>query len=127
MRQNVERYIEVCKPCAARRTQGKKLVAELKPFIEGTRFHKVGADILGPVTLTKDTSFKYILVMTDLFTKYVVTVPLANQTASSVAEAIIQNWFLRFGTQIKERTSAHRSRNELLQSTSEGRVHFAGG
>ena len=31
-------YIEVCKPCAAGRTQGKKLVAELKPFIVGTRF-----------------------------------------------------------------------------------------
>ncbi|MEL7181406.1 MAG: reverse transcriptase domain-containing protein, partial [Pseudomonadota bacterium] len=97
MRQDVERYIEVCKPCAARRTQGKKLVAELKPFIVGTRFHKVAADIIGPVTLTKGTSFKYILVMTDLFTKYVVTVPLANQMASSVAEAIIRNWFLRFG------------------------------
>ena len=79
MRQDVERYIEVCKPCAARRTQGMKLVAELKPFIVGIRFHKVAADILGPVTLTKDTSFKYGLVMTDLFTKYVVTVPLANQ------------------------------------------------
>ena len=102
MRQDVERYIEVCKPCVARRTHGKKLVAEVKPYIVGTRFHKVAADILGPVALTKDTSFKYILVMTDLFTKYVVTVPLANQTASSVAEAIIKNWFLRF----KERTSA---------------------
>ena len=97
MRQDVERYIEVCKPCAARRTQGRKLVAELKPFVVGTRFHKVAADILGPVTLTKDTSFKYILVMTDLFTKYVVTVPLADQTASSVAQAIMENWFLRFG------------------------------
>ena len=37
MRQDLEKYIEICKPCAARRTQGKKLVAELKPFIGFTR------------------------------------------------------------------------------------------
>ena len=80
---------EVCKPCAAR--------CRFKAFIVGTRFHKAVADILGPVTLTKDTSFEYFLAMIVLFTKYVVTVPLANQTAVSVAEAMVQNWFLRFG------------------------------
>ena len=68
-------YVEIFHLCAARRLEGKKLVAEMKIFFVGRSFHRVAADVIGPATLTKETAFKLVLVMTDLLTKYVITVP----------------------------------------------------
>ena len=57
----------------------------------------MAADILGPVTPAKASGAKYILVVTDYFTKYVVCVPLERTTAEDVARAIVENWVLTFG------------------------------
>ena len=54
------------------------------------------ADILGPVTLAKKSRAIYILVMSDLFTKYAVTVALQEMTAATVANAIIGEWIMKF-------------------------------
>ena len=40
---------------------------------------------------------KYILVISDLYTKYVVTVPLKDMTAATVANAIVEEWIMRYG------------------------------
>ena len=97
MRQHVEKKVELCIPCAARRTAGKRRTAELQPMQVGTRFNTVAADILGPVTKGGKTKCKYVLAMTDLFTKYVKTVPLKDLDAKEVANSLVENWVLRFG------------------------------
>ncbi|XP_075258359.1 uncharacterized protein LOC142350397 [Convolutriloba macropyga] len=58
---------------------------------------KVAADILGPVSRAKTSGAKYILVLTDYFTKYVVCVPLERTTAEDVARASVENWVSTFG------------------------------
>ena len=97
MRQHIEKKVELCLPCAARRTAGKQRVAELMPMQIGTRFNTVAADILGPVTKGVKTKSKYVLAMTDLFTKFVVAVPLKDITAQCVASELVEHWVLRFG------------------------------
>ena len=97
MRRDVEKRISWCVPCAARSVAGKKNIAELQPRKVGIRFHTVAADILGPVTKATKTGAKYILAMTDCFTKFVVTVPLVKTEAQDVAEAIVTGWILHFG------------------------------
>ena len=62
-----------------------------------TRFNTMAADILGPVTKGVKTKSKYVLAMTDLFTKFVVAVPLKDITAQSVASELVEHWVLRFG------------------------------
>ena len=57
----------------------------------------MAADILGPVTLARKSKARYILVMSDLFTKYAVTVALQDMTAAMVANAIIEEWIMKFG------------------------------
>ena len=57
----------------------------------------MAADILGPVTLARRSRARYILVMSDLFTKYAVTVALQHTTAATVANAIIDKWTMNFG------------------------------
>ena len=97
MRKDIERKCEHCKVCQARSTSGKKRKAPLQTINVGIRFSKVAADILGPVTKAKNSGAKYILALTDYFTKYVVCVPLASMTAEDVARAIVENWVLKFG------------------------------
>ena len=57
----------------------------------------MAADILRPVTLAKKSRARYILVMSDLFTKYAVTVALQDRTAATEANAIIDEWIMKFG------------------------------
>ena len=88
MRKDIERKCENCLTCQSRSTSGKKWRAPLQTINVGIRFNKFAADILGPVTKTKG-GYKYILVLTDYFTKYVVSTPLQNTTAEKVARAIL--------------------------------------
>ena len=53
-------------------------------------------DILGPVTLARKSRARYILVMSDLFTKYSVTVALQDMTAATLANVIIDDWIMKF-------------------------------
>ena len=57
----------------------------------------MAADILGPVTLARKSRARYILVMSDLFTKYAVAVALREMTAATVANATIDKWIVKFG------------------------------
>ena len=97
MRRDIEKKLSWCLPCAARTTAGRQRTAELSPFKVGIRFHTVAADILGPVTLAARSRAKYILVMTDLFTKYAISVPLVVTEAKDVAKEIVECWVLHFG------------------------------
>ena len=56
----------------------------------------MAADILGPVTLARKSRARYVLVMSDLLTKYAVTVALQDITAATVANAIIDEWIRKF-------------------------------
>ena len=55
------------------------------------------ADLFGPLK-TSDKGKKFILCITDAFTKYVELVALPNKEASTVAEAIFDKWICCFGT-----------------------------
>ena len=97
MRKDIKRKCETCTLYQARSTAGKKRIAPLQTINVGIRFSKVAADILGPVTPAGTSGTKYILVLTDYFTKYVVCVPLERTTAEDVARAIVEKWVLTLG------------------------------
>ena len=76
--------------------QELKRKAELQTFSVHKAFRTMTPDILGPVTLAKKSKVRYILVMSDLFTKYAVTVVLQDTTAATVANAIMDEWIMAF-------------------------------
>ena len=96
MRFNVERHIANCNRCAARSTPGKNRTAELQSTLVFNSFKVIAADIIGHVSLASKSKAKYILVISDLYTKYLVTVPLKNMTTATVANAIVEEWVMRY-------------------------------
>ncbi len=57
---------------------------------------RVHADPFGPMLGTEKKS-AYILCITDAFTKYAVVTKVDNKDAETVAKAIFENWFCKFG------------------------------
>ena len=97
LKTSVEKHLANCDRCAARSTAGIKRKAELQTFSVHGAFRTMAADILGPVTIARKSRARYILVMSDLFTKYAVTVALQDMTAATVANAILDEWIMKFG------------------------------
>ncbi len=56
----------------------------------------IHADLFGPM-LTADSNKKFVLCITDAFTKYAVVTAIANKEAEMVADAIFKDWFAKFG------------------------------
>ena len=89
-RSSVEKHIAKETRCAARTTAGNGRKANLQTTEAKAPFRIVAADILGPVTLAETSQAKYILMISDLFTKYVVAVPLIETTSKTVATALVE-------------------------------------
>jgi hypothetical protein len=61
-----------------------------------TTMQKMHVDLTGPHVRSKN-GFKYLLTAVDYFTKYLVSVPIRDKTALSVAKALVQHVYLHLG------------------------------
>ena len=88
-------YISGCPQCQ-QKDRGRKLQAPLgnmpKPL---GAWHTVAVDVLGPLPQTR-TGKKYIVVVTDYLTRFVITIATKDQTAETTADALMEK-FLEFG------------------------------
>ncbi|CAF4804485.1 unnamed protein product, partial [Rotaria sp. Silwood2] len=62
-------------------------------------FQLIGIDYSGPFPITPQGN-KYVLAITDYFTKWVITIPLPNQTAQTTAEALYEHYICIYGVPI---------------------------
>jgi transposase InsO family protein len=93
---HVLKHTQTCLRCQQRKT-GKKKNQPLAPLpIPDTPNTRIHADLFGPMV---DASRKsaYILCITDAFTKYAVVTTIQNKDAQTVAKAIFEQWFCKFG------------------------------
>ena len=97
LKTSVEKLRASCDRCAARSAAGIERKAELQTFSVHGAFRNRVADVLGHVTLAKKSRARYIHAMSDLFKKKAVTVALQNRTSATVANAILDEWILKFG------------------------------
>ena len=74
----------------------------------GAPMEKVCLDILGPLPLTRQRN-KYILVMTDIFTKWTEAIPMPDQEASTVTKVFVDTFVSRFGTPLQLHTDQGRN------------------
>ena len=65
----------------------------------GARFRneRVTLDMCGPIKFTR-VPYNYLLVICDVFTEYVVAVPLRSSEAVEIAQAFFDRWCNVFGS-----------------------------
>lgn len=97
---DVENFCQCCTICQARNGPRRKQRSRLQPYDVGAPFERVAIDLLGPLPTTERGN-RYILVLMDYFTKWPEAAAIPNQTAETVAEALVEHVFTRFGAPLQ--------------------------
>ena len=85
-----------CESCAQVRGTQFRHQRLLKLFPATGPLEFVAMDLLGPLSKTKNGN-RFILVITDRFSKFTRSIPLRTTTAASVAKAFLDHWVYAYG------------------------------
>ena len=86
---DVKRYCQECVNCQKYKTSNRYNKDKLKPIYTSRPNQIVAADVFGPLPLSNGR-YKYVLVVTDLFTKYVEFFAMETQTAHETARKLME-------------------------------------
>lgn len=96
-RKSVMDFVQQCSQCVQKEMNNPEKEVPLQPnSLCSEPNQRIHVDLFGPVH-TSEKGNKYILVITDAFTKYLETVPIPDKEAKTVASAIYNRWICRFG------------------------------
>ena len=93
---DVEKFCSACEVCG----KSKRGCNRKQPLVPIKLQYNFPRAVVSFDTATLPWSaggYRYVLVLTDLFSKFIEAVPMRNQEASSVVSALEQGWFLRHG------------------------------
>ena len=92
----IKRYVSTCSICERAKCDPRAPKAPLLPlFVPDAPMQFISIDL---ATLLKDDSgYRYILLMGDVFSKYIEAEPLQNQSAPEVVSALFRSWILKHG------------------------------
>ncbi|KRZ61857.1 Transposon Ty3-G Gag-Pol polyprotein [Trichinella nativa] len=96
-REDVEDWCRACQTWAARAVPTKKPQAPMQLQAVGYPFQRVGMDIVGPPEGTRNGN-RYILVVCDYFSKWPEAFALPNAEGRTVAGALVNDLYCRYGS-----------------------------
>ena len=99
-KQEVKDFIKNCDICASDKPPPGNPKAPMGHLKSGAPWDTLALDYLGPFPQTKKGN-RYILVMTDTFTKYVEAIPVPNQKAEDCARVVVNDFVSRWGTPLR--------------------------
>ena len=85
-----------CYSCARERLRQRKRFEPLQLFQPERPLEDVAIDVLGPLPETKN-GYKYVLVVTDRFSKLTQAIPIKNVDAYTCAVQFVQHWIFKYG------------------------------
>ena len=90
----IRNAVNSCPVCQLAKTPvNKKAPLQSLPIPAGPN-QRVHMDLMGE--LRSDDEFKYILVVTDAYTKYAIVTPITDKSAATVAKAFFESWIAQF-------------------------------
>ena len=93
MRLDVQRYCDACIRCKGAPTEASQ---QLRPIYSYFPNDLVGVDFFGPFKPSRE-GYKYAVMMTDAFSKFIRIVPALSPTAEETANIVV-GWFCDYGT-----------------------------
>ena len=94
--QDIEKWIRDCELCQRRNPPHPSPRAPLETIRVQRPFQRVSWDLMGPLP-TSENGNKFILTVTDLFTKWVEAFPLKETTSPTLAATLVDNVICRYG------------------------------
>ena len=113
MRLDVREHIRKCSVCGKAQKPSKPYQAGLGQYRVGYPLDRIGVDILGPLPLTSKGN-KCVLVIGDYFTRWMEAYPLPDQTAGTVAHALVHRFIATFGCPLELHTDQGRNFESVL-------------
>ena len=96
LRRDVENWISKCDVCASRKPPHRKSKAPMKVYYVGVPMERLAIDIAGPLPKT-NKGHKYILVISDYFTKWTQAFAIKDQEATTIASILVNEIVSLFG------------------------------
>ncbi len=96
MQSDVKRWCMSCQDCASSKTTPPMARAPLVQDQVKYPFERIAMDIVGPLTSTQNEN-RYILVVSDYFTKWPEAFALRDHKAATVAKVLVDEVFCRYG------------------------------
>ncbi|CAF1523912.1 unnamed protein product, partial [Rotaria sordida] len=99
MYQDVAQHIKSCPNCSINKVSRRKPNGHLNPINppQGV-WENLAMDFMGPITPPSSSGNKYILVITDLLSKFVVAKATRDNSALSAAKVLVEDVILKYGT-----------------------------
>ena len=89
-------WIRTCEVCQKKKRPVREPKAPLTKFVSGFPNEQVAMDVVGPM-ITSKNGHKYVLCITDHFSKYSRAFPMPDQTAKRIARIFVQEWVYMWG------------------------------
>jgi transposase InsO family protein len=101
MDRDIAEHLQSCQKCQFRKSKVMPSPLLMTPLPQTTEPNqRVHADLFGPLKASGSQK-KYILVITDAFTKYVELVAIPDKEACTVANAFFNRWICRYGVPLE--------------------------
>ncbi|NOZ55185.1 MAG: DDE-type integrase/transposase/recombinase [Calditrichaeota bacterium] len=97
---DIERWLKSCSQCQMVKPGVGVAKLPLTQELSGHRWSRIACDFVSGFVKT-DRGNVVMMVVQDYFTKYVQVYPLPDHTATTAAQALVDNWILLFGAPVR--------------------------
>jgi len=98
MHTDIQRYVQDCNFCKTRKAHNFRAKVPVQEYFRMSRpMDRMHADLAGPFPITERAN-KYVLLIKDALTKFLIVVPLPDKTADVVLKRFVSNVFAHYGT-----------------------------
>ena len=95
VRKHIKLYVETCHVCQITKKNRRNPKHPLTELTAGFPLERLYIGFCGPFPITSRSN-RYVLVLTDAFTKWVLAKPTVDETAKTTVDTLV-TWFLIFG------------------------------